>query len=226
MEIETWILKSQATKSQITAHNCITFCSKILGEQRFHPHWEITTTHLPNHHNEVKWASHNNDVIMSAIEFQITSLTVVYSTVFPRRRPNKTSKLRVTVLCEGNSPATGEFPTKTATSITRKMFSFDDVIMRHLNSHAPRLLVQQFVQNPSITVDSPHKGPIMRKTFPSVILKRKLKKFGRCGDNNHIPTIKTALMGRIDIFSEPMSSWFGDAFKVTGPLWGKSTSDR
>ena len=29
-----------------------------------------------------------------------------------RRISNKTSKLRVTVLCEGNSPVTGEFPTQ------------------------------------------------------------------------------------------------------------------
>ena len=38
-----------------------------------------------------------------------------------RRRLQKTSKLRVTGLCEGNSPYKGP--------ITRKMFPFDDVIM-------------------------------------------------------------------------------------------------
>ena len=31
-----------------------------------------------------------------------------------RRRPNKTPKLRVTGLCEGNSPVTGEFPAQRA----------------------------------------------------------------------------------------------------------------
>ena len=44
-----------------------------------------------------------------------------------RRRSNKTSKLCVTGLCAGNSPGTGEFPHKGP--VTRKMFSFDDVIM-------------------------------------------------------------------------------------------------
>ena len=44
-----------------------------------------------------------------------------------RRRPKKTSKLRDTGLCSGNSPVTGEFPAKWP--ITRKMFPFDDVIM-------------------------------------------------------------------------------------------------
>ena len=44
-----------------------------------------------------------------------------------RRRSNKTSKLRVTGLREGNSPVTGESPHKG--SVTRKMFPFNDVIM-------------------------------------------------------------------------------------------------
>ena len=39
----------------------------------------------------------------------------------------KISKLRVTGLCAGNSPLTGEFPHKRP--VTRKMFSFDGVIM-------------------------------------------------------------------------------------------------
>ena len=43
------------------------------------------------------------------------------------RRSKKTSKLRVTGLCVGNSPRTGEYPHKWP--VTRKMFPFDDVIM-------------------------------------------------------------------------------------------------
>ena len=53
------------------------------------------------------------------IASQITSLTIVYSTVllnrlFRRRRSKKASKLRVTGLCAGNSPGTGEFPAQMA----------------------------------------------------------------------------------------------------------------
>ena len=44
-----------------------------------------------------------------------------------RRRSKKTSKLRVTGLCEGNSPMIGEFPAKW--TVTRKMFPFDDAMM-------------------------------------------------------------------------------------------------
>ena len=60
--------------------------------------------------------THYNDVTMSALAFQITSLTIVYSTVYSRRRSKKTSKLRVTGLCVGNSPVTGEFPAQRASN--------------------------------------------------------------------------------------------------------------
>ena len=46
-------------------------------------------------------------------------------------RSKKTSKLRVTGLCVGNSPMTGEFPHKWP--VTRKMFPLGDVIMHFSN---------------------------------------------------------------------------------------------
>ena len=45
-----------------------------------------------------------------------------------RRRSKKTLKLRVTGLCVGNSPGTGEFLAQMASNA--EMFPFDDVIMR------------------------------------------------------------------------------------------------
>ena len=44
-----------------------------------------------------------------------------------RRTSKKTSKLRVTGLCAGNSPETGEFPAQMVSNA--EMFPFDDVIM-------------------------------------------------------------------------------------------------
>ena len=70
---------------------------------------------------------HWDDVIMGAMVSQITSLTIVYSSRWFRRRSKKISKLRVTGLCEGNSPVTGECGRKGP--LTRKMLPFDDVIM-------------------------------------------------------------------------------------------------
>ena len=43
--------------------------------------------------------THYNDVIMNMMASQITYLTIVYSTVYARRRSRKTSKLGVTGLC-------------------------------------------------------------------------------------------------------------------------------
>ena len=53
---------------------------------------------------------------MGAMASQITSLTIVCSCVYSRRRSKKTSKLRVTGLCEGNSTVTGEFPSQRASN--------------------------------------------------------------------------------------------------------------
>ena len=59
---------------------------------------------------------HYSNVTMDMMASQITSLMIVYSTVYSRRRSKKTSKLRVTGLCAGNSPVTGEFPAQRASN--------------------------------------------------------------------------------------------------------------
>ena len=59
---------------------------------------------------------HYYDVTMSAMASQITSLTIVCSTVYSRRRSKKTLQLRVAGLCAGNSPVTGEFPAQMASN--------------------------------------------------------------------------------------------------------------
>ena len=64
---------------------------------------------------------HCNGVIMGAMASQITSITSVYSTVYPGT-DKKIPKLRVTGLCEGNSPVTGELPTQRASNAEN--FSF------------------------------------------------------------------------------------------------------
>ena len=65
---------------------------------------------------------------------QITSITIVYSTVYSRRRSKKASKLRASLAfvwgihwSPVNSPHKGQ--------VTRKMFPFDDVIMSFVNNY-------------------------------------------------------------------------------------------
>ena len=57
-----------------------------------------------------KFGMHYCDVTMGAIASQITSLRLFAQPFIFRRRSKKTSKLRVTGLCAGNSSVTGEFP--------------------------------------------------------------------------------------------------------------------
>ena len=54
---------------------------------------------------------------MTAMASQITSLTVVYSTVYSGADQRKHQKLRVTGLCARNSPVTGEFPAQMASNV-------------------------------------------------------------------------------------------------------------
>ena len=53
---------------------------------------------------------------MTMMASQITSLTIVYLTVYSGGGQRKTSKLLVTGLCAGNSPVTGEFPAQRASN--------------------------------------------------------------------------------------------------------------
>ena len=63
-----------------------------------------------------EFIAHYNDVIMSSMASQITSLTIVYSSVYSRRRSKKMSKLRVAGLYGGSSPVTGGFPAQRASN--------------------------------------------------------------------------------------------------------------
>ena len=59
---------------------------------------------------------HYCGVIMSAMASQITGVSSVNSIVCSGADRRKHPKLRVTGLCEGNSPVTGEFPSQRASN--------------------------------------------------------------------------------------------------------------
>ena len=59
---------------------------------------------------------HHIDVIMGTMASQITSLTIVLLNRLFGCRSKQKSKLRVTGLCAGNSPGTGEFPAQMASN--------------------------------------------------------------------------------------------------------------
>ena len=65
---------------------------------------------------------------MGKMASPITSLTIVYSTVYSGAYQGIHQELRVTGLCVRNSPVTGEFSAQMASNA--EMFPFDDVIFR------------------------------------------------------------------------------------------------
>ena len=72
---------------------------------------------------------HYCDVIMGAMASQITSLTIVYSTVYLGADQRKHQSSASLAFVRGNSPVTGEFPTQMASNA--EMFPFDEVIMEY-----------------------------------------------------------------------------------------------
>ena len=112
---------------------------------------------------------HYRDVIMDTMASQITSLTMVYSTVnsgtYQRKHPNSASLAFVRWIHRGPVNSPHKWP------VTWKMFSFDDVIMYLQPGHQLWRIVMMTssngiffallalcVGNSPVSVNSPHKG--------------------------------------------------------------------
>ena len=82
-------------------------------------HWKLHrfSTACSGEHTrkKIKSPQHYWDVIMGTAASQITSLTIVYSTVYSDA--DQRSKFRVTGLCAGNSPGTDGFPAQMASNV-------------------------------------------------------------------------------------------------------------
>ena len=76
----------------------------------------IYTTPKLGHHCARRCLSHYGDVIMGTIASQITEPHHCLLIHLFRHGSKKTSKFRVTGLCAGNSPVTGEFPAQKASN--------------------------------------------------------------------------------------------------------------
>ena len=72
--------------------------------------WGVKTCQIHN------ISQHYDDVIMGTMGSQITSVSIVYSTVCSGANQRKKSKLCDTGLCAGNSQGTGEFPAQMASN--------------------------------------------------------------------------------------------------------------
>ena len=87
----------------------------------------IRLSFCPYHTQFVSPWKHSNDIIMGAMASQITSLSIVYSTVYSRRTSKEHQSSASLAVVRGihswpvNSPHKGP--------VTRKVFPFDDVII-------------------------------------------------------------------------------------------------
>ena len=98
--------------------------------------YHCLSKYIPSEHM-IHWPLfHYNDVIMNAVASQITSLAIVYSTVFSCAYKKKNKNSAPLAFVGGihrwpvNSPHKGP--------VTRKMFPFDDVVVCQ---YAPRNLI-------------------------------------------------------------------------------------
>ena len=136
----------------------VTICLRLHHRQ----HWRQRT----------KTSKHFSDVIMGAMASQITSLTIVYSTVYSEAEQRKHQSSASLAFLRGihrwpvNSPH--KWP------VTRKMFPFDDVIMRHglMWSSFNRVKPQRSVVHPHVHIsgDIPYYGlsPFIRTLLISI----------------------------------------------------------
>ena len=84
------------------------------------------TTSLPA---EASKLTHYTDVLMGTVASQITSLTIVYSTVYSDADQRKYQSCGLLAFVRGIHRRSVNSPHKWP--VTRKMFPFDDVIMTH-----------------------------------------------------------------------------------------------
>ena len=140
----------------------VMFASKYGWDRAHEPHFSFSSSYAHTDTDEDKGHPHEDtsgvvvgvvvapvvhDYTCNALQWrhndQITSLTVVYSIVYFRRRSKKTSKLRVTGLCAENSPGPVNSPHKGP--VTWKMFPFDDVIMEYIQTSMIKTLISTLI---------------------------------------------------------------------------------
>ena len=126
---------ASAMTSQITGHSIVCNTENDIKDPPYWPcggihQWPVKSPHQGPvmlwrrdiYFSHALWWRHNDHDSVSNHQHHECLLNRSF-----RRRSKKTSKLRVTGLCVGNSPGPVNSPHKGP--VTRKMFPFDDVIM-------------------------------------------------------------------------------------------------
>ena len=125
---------------------------------------------------EVVIVSYYNEVIMSGDGVSNHQPHDCLPNGLIGHRSKKTSKLRITGLCEGNSLVTGEFPTQRASNAENVSIWWHyhgDVtwLSQHLKSPVTQMFVQQFVQaNIKGSIEDPHHWLFVKGIHRSLVV--------------------------------------------------------
>ena len=104
-------------------------CWRGLKKFQFSPEESSHVYHVQNKAIS-PFATHHNDVIMGTMAFQITSLTIVYPTVYSGADRRKHQSSASLAFVQGIHRRPVNSPHKCP--VTQKMFPFDDVIVRYM----------------------------------------------------------------------------------------------
>ena len=107
----------------------------FLGVIRFCALASLVFARINGYINCTPSSTHYDDVIMSTIASQITSLTIVYSTIYSGADQSKHQSSASLAFVWGIHRGPVNSPHKLP--VTRKMFPFDDVIMIWSNDESP-----------------------------------------------------------------------------------------
>ena len=132
-----WVLPSDVSWQRVPTHAHMEHRKhrkKTHFDTNIMKHW-FYTTHA--HSLNIGWfssiASHYNDVIMGTVGSQITSLTILYSTIYSdadlRKHQSSASLAFVQGIHRGPVNSPHKWP------VTRKIFPFDDVIKSEVGFH-------------------------------------------------------------------------------------------
>ena len=174
---------------------------------------------------------HYNDVIMSAMASQITSLTIVYSTVYSdadhRKHPSSVSLAFVRGIHRWPVHSPHNCP------VTRKMFPFDDVIM-YVWKRVPSWLSYYSSKNwcvahnvaKQISLSCQSGSAAWGSLVPICWLKQMLNRVNSDSLSDRDGWIHTYGIRLTMVTSCMMTSLNGNIFRVTGHLCGEFTGPR
>ena len=133
----TWWEIRFSLRNNLAPNNRKPFIWKSDDERVYGPQW-VKHIMIVCHPFMVLLKSHYNDVLMSAMASQITSLTIFYSAVYSGADQRKHQSPASLAFVRGihrwpvNSPHKGP--------VTRKMFPFDDVIIMFSDTGRPHTI--------------------------------------------------------------------------------------